>query len=165
MCACPPTSPCLMAAAYCLQDAAGASRGSGIVEFERSADALHAISMLSNSMLGGRQIHVRRAQAQQQRAGRQLSSTASAQRQELGGWDGCMKPGVRYLRLMWPHRCCTAVLGADVLHTLSALLLYCRCGRIARTRLPPRAAPPASRHRRGMCLRAAAAAAAGVAQR
>jgi hypothetical protein len=40
------------------QDAEGASKGAGIVEFERARDALHAISTLSNSTLGGRQIHV-----------------------------------------------------------------------------------------------------------
>lgn len=44
-----------------LQDAEGNSKGAGIVEFDSSADALHAISMLSNSELGGRQIHVRMA--------------------------------------------------------------------------------------------------------
>ncbi|PRW60040.1 RNA binding isoform C [Chlorella sorokiniana] len=42
-----------------LTDAEGRSRGCGIVEFDHPADALHAISMLSNSTLGGRQIHVR----------------------------------------------------------------------------------------------------------
>lgn len=41
-----------------LQDAEGRSRGSGIVEFDHPADALRAISMLSNSTLDGRTIHV-----------------------------------------------------------------------------------------------------------
>ena len=101
----PPISCCLLPA--CLpQDAAGESRGSGIVEFERSADALHAISMLSNSTLGGRQIHVR-APAQQPRAGRQLRSSSEA---GAGGGTVPADPGARYLRLMWPHCCCNAIL-------------------------------------------------------
>ncbi|KAL4458907.1 hypothetical protein ABPG75_013772 [Micractinium tetrahymenae] len=42
-----------------LADAEGRSRGAGIVEFDHPADALRAISMLSNSTLGGRTINVR----------------------------------------------------------------------------------------------------------
>lgn len=42
-----------------LEDSSGRSRGCGIVEFDAPADALRAISLLSNSMLEGRQISVR----------------------------------------------------------------------------------------------------------
>lgn len=42
-----------------MQDPEGRSKGCGIVEFATPADALRSISMLSNSMLAGRQISVR----------------------------------------------------------------------------------------------------------
>jgi len=42
-----------------MQDAEGRSKGCGIVEFEHPADALRAISLLSNSALNERQIMVR----------------------------------------------------------------------------------------------------------
>lgn len=42
-----------------MQDAEGRSKGCGIVEFEHPADALRAISLLSNSTLNERQIMVR----------------------------------------------------------------------------------------------------------
>ena len=41
-----------------LQDAEGNSKGCGIVTFSSPHDALRAISLLSNSMLGDRQIMV-----------------------------------------------------------------------------------------------------------
>lgn len=44
-------------------DEKGQSRGCGTVEFETAAEALRAISMLSNSTLGGRQIVVREDRA------------------------------------------------------------------------------------------------------
>jgi hypothetical protein len=45
--------------AACVQDSEGRSKGCGIIEFESPSDALHAISQLSNTLLGGRQIMVR----------------------------------------------------------------------------------------------------------
>ena len=53
----------VMRAALCcaaLQDPEGRSRGAGIVEFDSPHDALHSISLLSNSLLDGRQIMVGR---------------------------------------------------------------------------------------------------------
>ena len=76
---CPARSPHAAAALPCFpptaprQDPSGRSKGSGTCEFERPEDALHAISTLSNTMLGGRQIHVRAA------------GWSAARRREAGG--------------------------------------------------------------------------------
>ncbi len=46
-------------ASFRTQNDDGSSRGCGVVDFQNAADALRAISQLSNSMLDGSQIHVR----------------------------------------------------------------------------------------------------------
>ena len=52
----PAPRPLTTATATAAQTMEGGSKGCGIVEFSDPAEALHAISLLSNSTLGGRQV-------------------------------------------------------------------------------------------------------------
>lgn len=85
-----------------LTDPSGQSKGCGIVEFESPSDALKSISLLSNSLLGGRQISVREDREDPALAGGGRSGRSSA-----GGSAppmGSAVPGTQVVVLGLPYR-------------------------------------------------------------
>lgn len=84
------------------QDRDGRSRGCGVVEFEHASDALRAISTLSNTTLGGRQIHVREDREEPGQRGPPPPRYDDRDRAPRGGGGGSAAVSGAALARAWP---------------------------------------------------------------